>query len=185
MEASAAKTAKGASVMMNPVIFSITSDSWSIQSINASARLPRLDAATPNNSENTTICRISLPAIACTIDVGMMWSRMSFNCGVTAAGTAAAAAPAAGEGGGRPTPGSNSCTRITPIVIDTIDAKMNQPMVLAPTRAIEAVSSMRATPTVSVENTKGAMTILIRCRKAVVTSDRLAATASVRAPGPS
>ena len=62
---------------------------------------------------------------------------------------------------------------------------MNQPSVLAPTRAIAAPPSMRATPTVSVENTSGAMIILMRRRKQVVTSDRSAAAALRRRPAPS
>jgi hypothetical protein len=62
-------------------------------------------------------------------------------------------------GAGRPTPGLNSCTMNMPMVMETSEAKMNQPRVLAPTRAMVAEPSMRATPTVKVEKTKGAMII--------------------------
>src|ERR1022692_1372868 len=88
-------------------------------------------------------------------------------------------------GAGKPTPGLNSCTMKIPMVMEISDAKMNQPRVLAPTRAIEAVPSMRATPTVSVENTNGAMIILMRCKKLVVTNERSAAAESAAAPRPS
>ena len=68
-----------------------------------------------------------------------------------------------------PTPGWSTCTMTRPSVSETSEAKMNQPMALAPTRPTAAASSMCAMPATRVENTSGAMIILIRRRKMVVT----------------
>jgi hypothetical protein len=91
---------------------------------------------------------------------------------------------AGGGGRGTPTPGLNSVTMKIPMSMEIIDANTNQPRVLAPTRAIVAVPSMRATPTVSVAKTNGAMIILIRCKKAVVTNERSAAAVWTEGPSP-
>ena len=161
--------------------FKITSPICSIKSIKPATRRPRLEAARPNKIENTTICRISLFAIACTIETGMMWSRMSVSRGAAAIG----AAPVVLGGAGRPTPGLNSVTMKMPMSMEIKDANTNQASVLAPTRAMVAVPSMRATPTVSVANTSGAMIILIKCRNAVVTRERSAAALLAAGPLPS
>jgi len=57
-----------------------------------------------------------------------------------------------------------------PMVIEISEAKMNQPAFLAPTRAIAAPPSMRATPTVRVEKHQRRNDHLERCRKLVVTN---------------
>jgi hypothetical protein len=56
------------------------------------------------------------------------------------------------------------------------DAVMNHPIVLRPMRLIAFVSPMCAMPTTSVENTSGAMIILMRRRKMSVTSEMYPAT---------
>src|SRR5882724_11615540 len=104
---------------------------------------------------------------------------MSLNCSGTAAFEPDAAADA-----DRPNPGLNSCTTTTPIVIDTAVATMNHPKAFAPILAIEAAPSMRATPTTSVDSTNGAMIILMRLKKLVVTSDSPAAALSAAGPAP-
>ena len=55
-----------------------------------------------------------------------------------------------------------------PISSETKEAPMNQPMVFTPTRPMAALSSIWAMPTTRVENTSGAMIILIRRRKTSV-----------------
>ena len=65
---------------------------------------------------------------------------------------------------------------IRPMVSETIEAVMNQAMVLTPTRPMEAASSMWAMPATRVENTSGAMIILISRRKTSVMMVRLSAT---------
>ena len=54
---------------------------------------------------------------------------------------------------------------------DTSDAPMNQTIALPPMRPTALVSPMCATPTTSVENTSGAMIILMRRRKMSVNSE--------------
>ena len=53
-----------------------------------------------------------------------------------------------------------------------IEAMTNQPSALAPMRPTSDALSILAMPTTSVENTSGAMIILIRRRNSVLTSDR-------------
>jgi len=62
-------------------------------------------------------------------------------------------------------------TSTSPISSDTSDAEMNQSIALAPMRPTIFGSPMCATPTTSVENTSGAMIILIRRRKISVISE--------------
>ena len=57
------------------------------------------------------------------------------------------------------------------------EAEMNHPSVLMPTRPMLAESSMWAMPATRVENTSGAMIILISRRKTSVTIDRFPAIA--------
>ena len=94
------------------------------------------------------------------------------------------ATPAAAEEAS-PRPGLNSCTVTMPIVMETMVATMNHPRDFPPIRRIEAAPSIRATPTTSVENTSGAMIILMRRRKPVVMMDRPADRLSAPGPGPS
>jgi len=58
----------------------------------------------------------------------------------------------------------------------------NHPRALAPILAIAAAPSIRATPTTSVENTNGAMIILMRRKKLVVTREKAPAALSAAAP---
>ena len=63
-----------------------------------------------------------------------------------------------------------------PISSDMIEAPMNHAMVLMPTRPMDAASSMCAMPATSVENTSGAMIILISRRNTSVMMVRFSAT---------
>jgi hypothetical protein len=54
---------------------------------------------------------------------------------------------------------------------DTSDAPTNQSIAFAPMRPTALVSPICATPTTSVENTSGAMIILMRRRKMSVNSE--------------
>jgi len=71
------------------------------------------------------------------------------------------------------------------MLIETSAATRNHPKVIALIRAIEAAPSMRAIPTTSVENTNGAMIILMSFRNPSVTSERPAAALSAAGPVPS
>ena len=51
----------------------------SANAMTAGARPSIAEIAVPTNTENTTICRISLLAIASTIDVGKTWVTKSFS----------------------------------------------------------------------------------------------------------
>ena len=62
-------------------------------------------------------------------------------------------------------------TRIKPSTSDTSEAQTNQAIALAPIRPTTFGSPICATPTTSVENTSGAMIILIRRRKISVKSE--------------
>ena len=66
---------------------------------------------------------------------------------------------------------------------EKIEAVMNQSNVRTPTRPSEPVPPMCAMPTTSVENTNGAMIILIRRRKTSVISLKLAAISGQAADG--
>jgi hypothetical protein len=69
-----------------------------------------------------------------------------------------------------PIPGWSQLTRIAPSVSETTVAPRNQPIVFAPTRPSEAVSPIWTIPETNVAKTNGAISILIRRRKIVVTS---------------
>ena len=58
-----------------------------------------------------------------------------------------------------------------PTTSDTSEAPTNQTIALAPMRPTALVSPMCAMPTTRVENTSGAMIILIRRRKMSVNSE--------------
>ena len=68
-------------------------------------------------------------------------------------------------------PGRRMLTINRPSSSDKSDAEMNQPIVFRPIRPMDAVSPMCATPTTSVENTSGAMIILMSRRKISVMSE--------------
>ena len=145
---------------------------WAICSASARMAGARSDVAAmavPTKIENTTICRISLSARALTIEVGTRWATKSLRVRLAALTEADAAS---GLGRASPTPGLSRCTISRPMVSDTIEAAMNQPMVLTPTRPMEALSSMWAMPTTRVENTSGPMIILISRRNTSVRMPR-------------
>ena len=100
---------------------------------------------------------------------------------VLGSGPAAESAAAADS----PRPGLNSCTATRPMVMETSVASTNQPSAFAPILAIAAAPYMRATPTTSVENTNGAMIILMRRKKLEVTREKAAAALSAAGPVPS
>ena len=129
----------------------------------------------PTKIEKTTICKISLLAMASTMDLGTRWVMKSLRDRVVA--STELAAVTSGRGMFRPTPGEISWTIISPMDRETTEAVMNQPMVLAPTRPMAAASSIWAIPTTRVEKTRGAMIILIRRRKMSVTTLKPPATA--------
>jgi hypothetical protein len=157
------------------VTFSITAAACSqaVSSIGA----PPSSAATaePTNTANTTICRISLRAMASKIDEGTIWPMNSLS--EKPGGVSPCSAAVVGGGSARPAPGWSSCTMTRPMVSDTSEAITNQPSVLTPTRPIAAESSIWAMPTTRVEKTRGAMIILISRRKTSVMIDRLPAAA--------
>ena len=70
-----------------------------------------------------------------------------------------------------PSPGANRLTRISPSVSDTSEALTNHSIALPPTRPTAPASDMCPMPTTRVENTSGAMIILIRRRKIVLPID--------------
>lgn len=93
------------------------------------------------NVEKLTSCNISLRARASTIEVGIRWLTKCFGLKALAS-TAALAACAACSGATRsmPAPGRSSWAIRRPLVSETRDAAMNQPMILTPTRPIWAGS---------------------------------------------
>ena len=62
--ARAENIAMGASAMTYRVNRRMTAATSSMMSMSPLTLAPKLDAAAPNNTENTTICSISLPAMA-------------------------------------------------------------------------------------------------------------------------
>jgi hypothetical protein len=138
-------------------------------SISSRARSPSDAQATPKNSENTTICRISLVAIASTTERG---TRCATNSFIDSEATLRLVeASASGIGRLRLSPGLSRLTRIMPTSSETSEAPTNQAIALTPMRPIDLVSPICATPTTRVENTSGAMIILIRRRKMSVNSE--------------
>jgi hypothetical protein len=122
------------------------------------------------NSEKTTIWRMSFSDIARTIDCGKMWAMN------LARSKAERSTPLAASAGGMarasPTPGSSALTRIRPSPSETRLAQTNQPKALRPTRPSAVVSPIWAMPTTMVESTSGAMIILMRLRKTVVSIEK-------------
>ncbi|MNP18506.1 hypothetical protein D3C76_1109900 [compost metagenome] len=131
----------------------------------------------PKNIEKTTICRISLFAIAPTILVGMVCDRNPFN------DMPLTASPVSTDSTGiarfRPAPGCSSVTINKPTRIDSTEELINHTMALPPTRPMVDVSPSFMMPTVSVLNTSGAITILISRRKISVRSVMLSAQVAI------
>src|SRR6516165_608661 len=127
------------------------------------ARSPSDAAATPKNREKTTICRISLLAIASTALFGTRWVTKSLNDNEAALRFVAALA--SGSGRLRLSPGRRMLTMIKPSSKDTNEALTNHNIALPPIRPTDLVSPICATPTTKVVKTSGAMIILIRRRK--------------------
>ena len=130
---------------------------------------PSADAAIPKNTEKTTICRISFVAIDSTTERGTRCVTNSLS--VSELTLRLVDAPMSGSGNPMLSPGCSKFTMKRPSTSDASDAEMNHPIVFNPMRPIDVVSPMWATPTTSVENTRGAMIILIRRRKMSVMSE--------------
>src|SRR5947209_12100039 len=107
--------------------------------------------------------------MAAKIDVGTRWETNSF--GFNAAVFRLLEAFASGSGRFRCSPGWSTETMINPRARDTMEAVINQAMVLQPTRPTVLESPMCAMPTTRVEKTRGAMIILISLRKMSVTRE--------------
>ncbi|KQQ36243.1 hypothetical protein ASF61_08670 [Duganella sp. Leaf126] len=165
-DAMAANTASGASFMMVPVMRNMTCASWSMAAVSLVADSPSAPSALPKNSENTSTCRISLLAIASTGERGTRWLTKSLS--VNAAVFRPVAASAGGSGRPRCVPSCSRFDSSMPSVSDSSEATTNQAMALTPIRLAALPSPRWAMPTVSVENTSSAITILIRRRKTSV-----------------
>ena len=77
-----------------------------------------------------------------------------------------------GSGRFNPAPGWKRLTMITPSVSETADAATNHSSVRMPIRPTRSAEPMCAMPETSVENTSGAMIILISRRNKAVTMPR-------------
>ena len=139
------------------------------------ARAPTAAAAVPKNTENTTICRISLRAMPSTIEVGTRWVMKSFI--VRPVVVMPASVPTGGimPAANSASPGRNRFTRIRPSDSEMSEAMKNQPSALTPMRPTSLASPILAMPTTRVANTSGAMIILIRRRNSVVINDIVSA----------
>jgi len=124
---------------------------------------PSEASATPKNIENTTICRISLLAMASTKDFGTVWLTKSLSVNLAVARLAEA--PMSGSGRPRFSPGLSRLAMTRPMTSEISEAVRNQPMALPNTRPTDLASPMCAMPTTSVENTSGPISILMRRRK--------------------
>ena len=122
----------------------------------------------PKNIEKTTICRISLFAIAPAMLVGMVCDRKAFS------DIPLTARPVPTVSVGmlrfRPLPGCSRVTINSPTRMESTDELINHTIALPPTRPIVDVSPSFIMPTVRVLNTSGAITILISRRKISVSS---------------
>ncbi len=142
-------------------------DRPSIPSSTTCARLPIAAQATPKNMENTTICRISLSTIGRIAESGN--TCLTKPSSVMACASMPDATPLTTLC--TPSPGANRLTRISPSVSDTSEALTNHSIALPPTRPTAPASDMWPMPTTRVENTSGAMIILIRRRKTMLPID--------------
>ncbi|MOA21939.1 hypothetical protein D3C78_1424610 [compost metagenome] len=134
---------------------------------------PRDAPPIPKNIENTTICRISLLAIAPAMLVGMVCDRNAFS------DIPLTASPVSTDSKGiarfRPLPGCSSVTMNNPTRMESTEELINHTIALPPTRPMVEVSPSLMIPTVRVLNTRGAITILMRRRKISVRSVMLSA----------
>ena len=121
-----------------------------------------------------TICRISLFAIASKTLRGTRWVTNSLSDSDDV--LRLDEVPTSGSGRLSDAPGCSTLTRSMPRRSENSDAVMNQPIVLMPMRPSDLVSPMWAMPTTRVENTSGAIIILIRRRKTSVISEIYPAT---------
>ncbi len=134
----AANTATGAKSITYPVTLSITSASPSIPCARKWPFSPSAASATPKKIENTTICRISLLAIASTALLGTRWVTNSLS--ESEAAFSPVPAPTSGSGRFRLWPGCIRLTRISPSISEQNEAPTNQSSALPPTRPTAAVS---------------------------------------------
>ncbi|MNN53341.1 hypothetical protein D3C81_1680860 [compost metagenome] len=169
VEAIAANTASGAIHITAPVIFSITCARSSITPAMRAPRSPSAASAVPKKIENTTICRISLLAMASATDFGTRCAMKSLS--VKALVLRLVAAPTSGSGRPMLMPGWSTVAMIRPSVSDTSEAVMNHASAFTPTRPTVLASPMWAMPMTSVEKTSGAMIILISRRKTSVMTE--------------
>jgi hypothetical protein len=109
-----------------------------------------------------------LVAIASTALLGTRWVTNSFSD--IAVALTLVVAVASGSGMFRLSPGRSRLTITMPSSSDTSEALTNHAMAFSPMRPIALVSPMCATPTTRVQNTSGAMIILIRRRKMSLSS---------------
>ena len=114
------------------MIFSIACESSSIALMSVLALSPSAASATPKNIENTTICRISLFAIASANDLGTRWLTKSLSVNFEVARLADA--PMSGKARPRFFPGSSRLAMMRPRMSETSEAVMNQPIALPNTR---------------------------------------------------
>ncbi|MNS95863.1 hypothetical protein D3C72_1301390 [compost metagenome] len=130
-------------------------------------------SAKPKNSENTTICRISLCAIASAKLFGNMWAMKSrrFSAPVFRFEVASAA----GSARFMPWPGCSALAITRPSSSEVIEAAINHIIAFRPMRPTARPSPMLAMPATSVANTSGPMIILIIRRNTSVRMDRWSA----------
>src|SRR5260221_2450619 len=112
----------------------MTCESSSIQLIIALALSPSAAAAEPKNTENTTICRISLLAIASKALRGTRWVTNSLN--ESEATLRLAEAEASGRGRLSASPGRRRFTIIRPSISDAREAGNEQALGLKAVPAI-------------------------------------------------
>jgi hypothetical protein len=174
IDAIAAKTATGASAITYPVTFSMTWESCSTQDTTTPAFSPKAAAPAPKKMEKMTICRISLFAMASMTLRGTRCVTNSLND--SEAVFRFVDALASGSGRFSASPGRRMLTSTIPSISDISDAETNQPIVFKPIRPSALLSPMCAMPTTSVENTSGAIIILMRRRKMSVMSEMYPAT---------
>ena len=109
-------------------------------------------------------------AIASTIEAGTRWVMKSLR--LNAAFSSPLPAVVGGSARPMPTPGWSRLTSTSPSDSEIRLAKMNQASARPPTRPSAVTSPMWAMPTTKVENTNGAMIILISRRNSAVTIEK-------------
>ena len=120
----------------------------------------------PRKMENTTICRISLRAIASIMLVGTACEIKTFS--VKGSDCTAATAPASCATKLMPAPGWNILTMTRPNAIDNNEAQINRKKVLENIRPSVLASPILAIPTTNVEITRGAIIIFTMRKNMVV-----------------